>query len=109
MGYGAYTLVMTGNDELKAALRGSRNGFRDLRRTYAQIAEDAAQYVEAHVPRGSASAKDGAAHKALPALHTTVTSGATVNATLLNHKTSAALGTKASGATWAFTVTITLS
>jgi hypothetical protein len=39
----------------------------------------------------------------------TVTSGATVNATLLNHKTSAALGTKASGATWAFTVTITLS
>lgn len=39
----------------------------------------------------------------------TVTSGTTVNATLLNHKTSAALGTKASGASWAFTATITLS
>ena len=39
----------------------------------------------------------------------TVTSGATVNTTLLNHKTSAALGTKASGSTWAFTVTITFS
>lgn len=39
----------------------------------------------------------------------TVTTGTTVNATLLNHKTSAALGTKASGASWAFTVTITLS
>lgn len=39
----------------------------------------------------------------------TVTAAATVNATLLNHKTSAALGTKASGSTWAFTVTITFS
>lgn len=39
----------------------------------------------------------------------TVTSGATVNATMLNHKTSAALGTKASGSTWAFTVTITFA
>lgn len=39
----------------------------------------------------------------------TVSSGATVNATLLNHKTSAALGTKASGQTWALTVTVTIS
>lgn len=39
----------------------------------------------------------------------TVTSGNTVAACLLNHKTSAALGTKASGSTWAFTTTITLS
>jgi hypothetical protein len=39
----------------------------------------------------------------------TVSSSATVNATLLNHKTSAALGTKASGSSWALTVTITIS
>lgn len=39
----------------------------------------------------------------------TVTSSATVNATLLNHKTSAALGTKTAGSTWAFTVTVTLT
>ena len=38
----------------------------------------------------------------------TVTSGATVNSPLVNHKTSAALGTKASGS-WVLTVTITLS
>jgi hypothetical protein len=37
------------------------------------------------------------------------TSGATVGAPLLNHKTSAALGTKASGATWAFTSTLVVS
>lgn len=39
----------------------------------------------------------------------TVSSGATVNATFFNHKTSAALGTKASGQTWALTVTVTIS
>lgn len=39
----------------------------------------------------------------------TVTSGNTVNATLLNHKTSAALGTKASGGTWVATATLTLA
>lgn len=39
----------------------------------------------------------------------TVTSGATVNAVLLNHKTSIAQGTKASGQTWTATATITLS
>lgn len=39
----------------------------------------------------------------------TVTSGATVNAVLLNHKTSIAQGTKASGQTWTATATITIS
>lgn len=39
----------------------------------------------------------------------TVTSGNTVNAVLLNHKTSIAQGTKASGQTWAATATITFS
>lgn len=39
----------------------------------------------------------------------TVTSSATVAATLLNHKTSIAQGTKASGQSWAATATITLS
>lgn len=39
----------------------------------------------------------------------TVTSGATVNSPLINHKTSAALGTKTAGAVWALTVTITLA
>jgi len=39
----------------------------------------------------------------------TVSSSNAVSATLLNHKTSAALGTKASGSTWAFTTTITFS
>lgn len=38
----------------------------------------------------------------------TVTSSAVVNALLFNHKTSAALGTKASGS-WALTVTVTIS
>jgi len=39
----------------------------------------------------------------------TVTSSNTVNAVLLNHKTSIAQGTKASGQTWTATATITLS
>jgi hypothetical protein len=39
----------------------------------------------------------------------TVTSGNTVNATLLNHKTSIAQGTKASGQTWTATATVTFS
>jgi len=39
----------------------------------------------------------------------TVTSAATVNALMFNHKTSAALGTKSAGASWAFTVTATFS
>lgn len=37
------------------------------------------------------------------------TSGATVGAPLLNHKTGAALGTKASGSSWAFTATLVVS
>lgn len=39
----------------------------------------------------------------------TVTSGNTVNAVLLNHKTSIAQGTKASGQVWTATATITIS
>lgn len=39
----------------------------------------------------------------------TVSSGATVNAVLLNHKTSIAQGTKAAGQTWTATATITIS
>ena len=39
----------------------------------------------------------------------TVSSGNTVNATLLNHKTSIAQGTKASGQTWAATATLTFT
>lgn len=39
----------------------------------------------------------------------TVTSGTTVNALLLNHKTSIAQGTKSSGQTWVATATITLT
>lgn len=38
----------------------------------------------------------------------TVSAGTTVSAVLLNHKSSAALGTKSSGS-WAFTATVTLS
>lgn len=39
----------------------------------------------------------------------TVTASATVNAVLLNHKTSIAQGTKASGQVWSATATITIS
>ena len=39
----------------------------------------------------------------------TVTTGTTVNAVLLNHKTSIAQGTKAAGQSWAVTATITIS
>lgn len=39
----------------------------------------------------------------------TVTAGTTVNATLLNHKTAIAQGTKASGQTWIAQATITIS
>ena len=38
----------------------------------------------------------------------TVSSGNTVNANMLNHKI-ASLGTKAGGASWVFTTTVTLS
>ena len=39
----------------------------------------------------------------------TVGTNTATTAALLNHKTSAALGTKASGTTWAFTVTVAIS
>jgi hypothetical protein len=39
----------------------------------------------------------------------TVTAGTTVNATLINRKVPGSMGTKASGASWVFTVTITLA
>jgi hypothetical protein len=39
----------------------------------------------------------------------TVSSSAVVSAVLANHKTSAALGTKASGSSWALTATITIT
>lgn len=39
----------------------------------------------------------------------TVSSGTTVNATMLNRRVPGSMGTKASGASWVFTVTVTLS
>lgn len=39
----------------------------------------------------------------------TVTSAATVNALFFNHKTSADLGTKTAGSSWALTVTVTIA
>jgi hypothetical protein len=77
-----YSVQVQGLKELKDGLRGSRGGFRDLRSVYSDIASDAAEYVMNQIGRSvhySGSSKDGAAHKALPKLVSTVDWGATVN------------------------------
>lgn len=79
MPVGGYYIEVDGVDELKAGLKGSRGGLRDLRRAYGHVAETAGHDVRRRVPIGSTSSKDGGAHKALPRLVSTVEWGATIN------------------------------
>lgn len=79
---GGYGLTMPGLDELKAGLKGSAGGLRDLRSAFGYMAETMERNVRKNLSLSvhySGSAKDGAAHKALPKLSSTIESGATIN------------------------------
>lgn len=75
---GGFYITATGVDQLKAALKGSRGGIRDLRNVYRGMAETMGHDVQFRVPLGSTSSKDGGAHKSLPRLANTIEWGATI-------------------------------
>lgn len=76
---GGYGVSVQGIEELKAALKGSAGGLRDLRAAFEYMAETMGHNVRSHVPIGHTSPKDGGAHKSLPRLVNTVRTGASVN------------------------------
>jgi hypothetical protein len=104
VGNGAGTAAV-GDTDLSAAAGSANRWFQIMDATFPSAA---AAVVTAKATFASADGNFAWNEWGLDVGTPTVTSGNTV-ATLVNHKTSAALGTKASGATWAFTATITLS
>lgn len=94
-----------GDTDLSAAAGSSNRWFQIMDATYPQTA---AGVVTAKATFASADGNFAWNEWGLDIGTPTVTSSATVGATLLNHKTSAALGTKSTGS-WALTVTITIS
>lgn len=94
-----------GDTDLSAAAGSANRWFQVMDATYPQTA---AGVITAKATFASADGNFAWNEWGLDIGTPAVTSGATVNATLLNHKTSAALGTKTTGS-WALTVTVTLS
>lgn len=95
-----------GDTDLGASAGSSNRWFQTMDATYPSVA---ASVMTAKATFASADGNYAWNEWGLDIGTPTVSSGATVNATLLNHKTSAALGTKVAGQTWALTVTITIS
>ncbi|WP_242892437.1 hypothetical protein [Actinomadura litoris] len=105
VGNGAGSAVI-GDTDLSASAGAGNRYFQPMDATYPQVAAGVTTF------RATFGASDGnfAWNEWGVDIGTpTVSGGTTVNATLLNHKTSAGLGTKANGAVWTFTVTITLT
>lgn len=82
MAGGGYGVTVRGLDELKVALKGTAGGVRDLRRAFRPMAETMERSVNRHLDMNvhyGGSGKDGAGHKALPKLSSTIQSGVTIN------------------------------
>lgn len=96
-----------GNTDLSASAGSSNRWFQIMDATYPSTS---AGVITARATFASADGNYAWTEWGLDIGTPTVSSAATVNATLLNRKVpGASLGTKASGASWVFTVTITLS
>lgn len=105
VGNGAGTAAV-GDTDLGAAAGSTNRWFRVLDATYPTVA---AGVITAYATFPSADGNFAWNEWGIDIGTPTVTSGNTVNATLLNHKTSFAQGTKTSGQAWTLQSTITLS
>lgn len=95
-----------GDTDLSASAGSANRWFQVMDATYPQLAAGVATFRSTFASSdGNFAWNEWGIDIGTP----TVSSGNTVAAVLLNHKTSAALGTKASGSTWTFTATVTLS
>jgi len=95
-----------GDTDLSAIAGSTHRWFRVLDATYPTLA---AGVITAYATFPSADGNFAWNEWGIDIGTPTVTSGNTVNATLLNHKTSFAQGTKTSGQAWTLQSTITLS
>ncbi|MFI6496894.1 hypothetical protein [Nonomuraea typhae] len=105
VGNGAGTAAV-GDTDLSASAGSSNRWFRVMDATYPQVS---AGVLTLKATFGSADGNFAWNEFGIDIGTPTVSSAATVNATLFNHKTSIAQGTKASGQTWAATATVTFS
>lgn len=96
----------TGDTDLSASAGSANRWFQIMDATYPQAAGAVATLKSTF---GTADGNYAWNEWGIDIGTPTVSSANTVNATLVNHKTSAALGTKTAGASWAFTVTLTFS
>ena len=104
-GNGAGTAVV-GDTDLGAAAGSTNRWYQIMDSTYPQVS---AGVLTVKSTFASADGNYAWNEFAIDVGAPTVASSATVGALLLNHKTSIAQGTKASGQTWAATATLTLS
>lgn len=101
------TAFAVGNTDLSAAAGSTNRYFMTMTATYPSTS---AGVITARASFGTADGNFAWNEWGLDIGTPTVTAGTTVNATLVNRKVPAGgMGTKASGAVWDFTVTITLS
>lgn len=105
VGNGAGTAAV-GDPDLSAAAGSANRWFRVMDATYPQVAGGV---LTLKATFGTADANFSWTEFGIDIGTPTVTSGATVNATLFNHKTSIAQGTKVAGQTWAATATCTFA
>lgn len=105
VGNGAGTAAV-GDGDLSAAVGSTNRWFQTMDATYPQAAAAVATFKSTFA---SADGNFAWNEWGIDIGSPTVSSGSTVNAVLLNHKTSAGAGTKSSGTTRVATATITLS
>lgn len=99
------TTAVVGDTDLSAASGSTHRYFQVMDATYPQVA---AGVVTVKATYDGSTANFVWSEWGIDIGTPTVSGGTTVNATLLNHKSGAALGTKTTG-TWALTATITIS
>jgi len=100
------TAFAVGNTDLSAAAGSSNRFFMTMDATYPSTS---AGVITARATFGTSDGNFNWQEWCLDIGTPTVTSGTTVNATMLNRRVPGSMGTKASGASWVFTVTVTLS
>ncbi|MEV8637767.1 hypothetical protein AB0395_39585 [Streptosporangium sp. NPDC051023] len=99
------TTAAVGDTDLSAASGSTHRYFQVMDATYPQVAAGVVTFKSTY---DASTANFVWSEWGIDIGTPTVSGGTTVNAALLNHKSSAALGTK-SGGSWALTATITLS
>lgn len=100
------TAFAVGQTDLQAAAGASNRFFMTMDATYPSTS---AGVITARATFGTGDGNFAWEEWCLDIGTPTVSSGTTVNATMLNRRVPGSMGTKASGASWVFTVTVTLS